>query len=263
MKRLLREYVTLLQEASVPWDVQEKLFKKHPMLKQHLYIMDSFPGDVQKIRVSWFKRSQDFKKFYDIIASEPDLKLMWDAGPIGKTDFTLHSRAMPETHDEKRNSKKKSSTSKKIDMSNYDVDPTTEFSKKQLYDAAKATGHALFDDHRSGLVWGSKSVKDVKFVMTNTLNMLKQEVDGRDDEMLDVSSFGPSTFEFVFFPSRPGEGVDASDDLNYVVDREQLSDDDELIYVCDNTDQTTIYVIMPTIKYEETYASIVEDLLDA
>lgn len=134
--------------------------------------------------------------------------------------------------------------------SNLNVQPKTTHKKLNLINAAKLTGHNLFDGHKSGLVWLATSNDDVRVIKTNTFKMLNNE-SGDIDQLL------IGTFSYVFFPSRPGQGIDASDELNLITDANKCVDVDGIIYVASNEYETQILVINPTVN-----VSNIEDAIE-
>lgn len=134
--------------------------------------------------------------------------------------------------------------------------------KEHLYECARLAGERLYGDSRSGLLWGSSTPDDVSFVHERTSDRLKQLVSQIGEDALDPNEFLVTTWEFAFFPSDLGKGLDASDTMSLLSDIEALADVDDLIYLCDNTDGTTISVLTPDIADEDDYRAIVQAALD-
>lgn len=134
--------------------------------------------------------------------------------------------------------------------------PSSKYSKAELARIAEKVGHQLFDKHRSGLIWGGKPT--IKFL--NLSDRLRQLVKDVGEDALRFEDFQPFEFEFVMFPSKE-KGRDVSTLLNLVSDQDKMKDDDGLMYLVDNTDETLIQVLAPDIANEKEYLDVVNSAL--
>lgn len=137
----------------------------------------------------------------------------------------------------------------------------TSYAKKQLYSAALQAGHALFDSHLSGLIWSSESIKSARIVLTTVHEIARNLARDVGDDALEPWASIVGTFEFIFFPSRPGEGIDASDELDWAKDAPKMTDVDGNIYSCLNEFNTVIFVVKPSVTTREEFTNIVADEL--
>ncbi len=98
----------------------------------------------------------------------------------------------------------------------------TAHSKAWLFACARSAGERLFGDHRSGLVFPTDiEMVDVVHESLTELHSVADEDMGTDAYVDD--------YEYVFFPSRPGAGLDVSGD-NWADGPVAWRDSDGLIY---------------------------------
>lgn len=93
---------------------------------------------------------------------------------------------------------------------------------RHLFALARQAGERLFSSHRSGLLFPDS--EGLVTVTRTTLSEIREQAFSEMDEEAYIDEY-----EFIFFPSRPGEGIDASNS-EWVEEREEWRDSDGLVY---------------------------------
>ena len=229
------------------------LIQKYPLLAP-------IEGSLRALGAIITSDDVDVVAAHEILTTDAGALAVYDTDPpqknyYGKLEFVINQKRTNKKEHERTGAG--SSKSKGFSAQKLKTLPRTAFKKQDLVSAAKLTGQKLFGSDRSGLVWGARTTAEVSLLKTTTYQMILEHCEMVGDEALDVTSFTPSTYEYVFFPSRRGQGLDASDELNFIDHHAEMTDSDGNIYLVSNEDGTLIRVVNPTVLNRELYEKIV------
>jgi len=209
-------------------------------------------------------------RIHDFLVSDPEAASTWRIGPLQHDDSGpwFQAARMEEIRDaEKKQERQRASAARgaqaSLDVRALDVLPATKFTKRQLYVAAESAGHELYDDSASSLIWDARSPSEAKLERTNTYRWARRYAGIVGEDALDYETFQPPDFSYVFFPSRPGAGLDVGEKAHFIRDRKKMADADGNIYLVDNISGTAISVIKPTLTTRQEYTAVVTKTLKA
>lgn len=212
---------------------------------------------------------RDLASIHAVLTKDPEAMALWHTGPLQEDEYGpwFQVARMDELKANKSKKEKEAAAGRRhvataLDVRTLDMLPQTKFTRNQLYRAAQAAGHRLYDTSSSGLIWDATSPRDATWEFTNTYRWAQKMLDIIDDDVLDYGTFQPPDFSYVFFPSRPGAGLDVGEKMHFVRDRAKMTDVDGNIYLVDNISGTAFSVIKPTLTNKREYLATVAKALE-